>query len=168
MYGPYSFSSISLYFISFSPVLPVLSYYLLFPSVPIRSLSFSFVFFSFFLILFHSLSFFPVISHSLPFSPVLSHFLPFSLILSHSLSFSPVLPLSPAPSHPFLLPPILSYALSYSRVPQALWGSGHSVKAIHTRLKGKEGRLRGNLIKKCVEVTLILSRTRLVSQEVLL
>ena len=33
-------------------------------------------------------------------------------------------------------------------IPQALQKSGHPVKAIHARLKGKEGRPRGNLMGK--------------------
>ena len=38
-------------------------------------------------------------------------------------------------------------------IPQALQKSGRPVKAIHARLKGKEGRLRGNLMGKCVEIS---------------
>jgi DNA-directed RNA polymerase II subunit RPB1 len=36
-------------------------------------------------------------------------------------------------------------------IPQALQKSGRPVKAIRARLKGKEGRLRGNLMGKRVD-----------------
>lgn len=38
-----------------------------------------------------------------------------------------------------------------SGIPQALQSSGRPVKAIRSRLKGKEGRLRGNLMGKRVD-----------------
>ena len=38
-------------------------------------------------------------------------------------------------------------------IPQALQKSGRPVKAIRARLKGKEGRLRGNLMGKRVDFT---------------
>jgi len=36
-------------------------------------------------------------------------------------------------------------------IPQALQKSGRPIKTIHARLKGKEGRLRGNLVGKRVD-----------------
>ena len=42
-------------------------------------------------------------------------------------------------------------------IPQALQKSGRPVKAIRARLKGKEGRLRGNLMGKRVDFS---ARTR--------
>ena len=47
-------------------------------------------------------------------------------------------------------------------IPQALQKSGRPVKAIRARLKGKEGRLRGNLMGKRVDFsarTVITVRT---------
>ena len=42
-------------------------------------------------------------------------------------------------------------------IPQALQKSGRPVKAIRARLKGKEGRLRGNLMGKRVDFRLVPS-----------
>ena len=43
-------------------------------------------------------------------------------------------------------------------IPQALQKSGRPVKAIRARLKGKEGRLRGNLMGKLSISRRVLSR----------